>query len=135
MNRKTLAALGIICIVILIGYLMVNRVFPSAKSLGIQFVENINSIEFINNEASNERKSLEVVDFASFITIANNAKPTRKMSVNDNPTVTLYYRIEVMSDQVVTIYYVYEAYGKVYLEIPYQGIYTVDAAIFNLLNK
>ena len=135
MNRKTLTVIGVICIVIFSGYLAVNRVFPNAKALAPQSVDKINTIEFISDQAPNERKSLAGDDFVSFITLTNKAKPTRRMSINDYPTVTPYYRIELSSDQALTVYYVYEAYGKVYLEIPYQGIYTIDAIIFDLLRQ
>ena len=43
------------------------------------------------------------------------------MSTNDYPTARPYYIIEVLSGGLHTRYFVYEAYGSVYLESPYQG--------------
>lgn len=46
------------------------------------------------------------------------------MSVNDIPTARPYYKLQVATEEQEFDYFVYTENNRVYLEIPYVGIYT-----------
>ena len=62
-----------------------------------------------------------------------NAEPTRKMSVNDYPVVDPYYSIEIETLERSYQYFVYSENSKVYIEIPYEGIYEANQRLLDLV--
>lgn len=59
--------------------------------------------------------------------IIGHAEPTRKQSVNDQPTnVDAYGTIIINTDKESTVFYYYEKGGAYYVEQPYVGIYRLD---------
>lgn len=55
------------------------------------------------------------------------------MSVNDYPSVRPYYVVEIESVDRYFRYMIYEENGKVYVELPYEGVYVVDAKAIDIL--
>ncbi len=63
-----------------------------------------------------------------------NVEPTREQSVNDYPPKG-FYRIEVQTSEMEYRYFVYERGEQVYIEMPYEGIYTADRWLFSFVIK
>lgn len=65
------------------------------------------------------------------------ATPTRHMSANDNPDVSVYYTIHFIVEEIPTSrrVFLYELGGQVYYEIPYGGIYKTDYDTLTLLTQ
>ena len=61
------------------------------------------------------------------------AKPTRRWSVNEVPVVEDYYTIEIAATSRTYLYHIYREDAQVYLEDPYDGVYTVDESLFELV--
>lgn len=61
------------------------------------------------------------------------AKPTRRPTVNDTPSVTPWYRISLLTSEREYRYFIYEEDGKVYIELPYDGVYRSDRALLPLV--
>lgn len=64
------------------------------------------------------------------------AKPTRRQSVNDQPTnVASYGTVNLHADGQATVVYYYEKDGGHYIEQPYRGIYRAEASPEDLLRQ
>ena len=101
-------------------YFVYDSIFPFAEPIECPSVEDVISVTV--SSSAGEKK--EVYSFAPLIMQIQQVKPTRKMSVNDSPTVQPYYRIQVITEEQKFDYFVYTEDNRVYLEIPYIGIYT-----------
>lgn len=135
MNKKMGVAAIVIALFIAGAYLIYDRLFPYAEPVAPPSIENISAIYLSTHESSEEKTAVTGTDFVRIITFMSNSKPTRSMSVNDAPTVRPYFLIEVVSGERTIKYFVYEEYGAVYLEIPYEGIYMVDERMVDVINE
>lgn len=132
MNGKAASiALMIVIAVILGGYLVYNDMFPKAKPIQYPSIEDITSISI---STDNNENKIYGTDFARIIIHISNSKPTRIMSVNDVPSVRPYYKIEVLSDERIFNYYIYNENNNVYIELAYEGIYVIDSQIINIIS-
>lgn len=61
------------------------------------------------------------------------AKPTRKWTVNEFPPVEDYYTIEIAASSRNYLYHIYEEDSRVYIEDPYDGVYTIDGKILEIV--
>lgn len=73
-------------------------------------------------------------DFAKLSTYISNSKATRIKSVNDIPSVRPYYKIDLLTQENIFTYYIYKDNKKVYIERPYEGIYTINNKIINIIS-
>lgn len=80
-----------------------------------------------------EPREVASTDFESILVQLSEAEPTRKMTVQDSPDAQVYYEIAAKTDERTHYFYVYEEGGMCYVEIPYEGIYTVDKGLMELL--
>lgn len=124
--RKSKRNIGIIFTVIAVAalllgtYFVYDSIFPLAEPIECPSVEDVISVT-VSSSAGEETK---VSFFASLIMQIQQVKPTRKMSVNDTPTARPYYKLQVATEEQEFDYFVYTENNRVYLEIPYVGIYT-----------
>lgn len=124
--RKSKRNIGIIITVIVVtasllgAYFVYDSIFPVAEPIECPSVEDVISVTV----SSSAGEKAGVYGFAPLIMQIQQVKPTRKMSVNDAPTVQLYYRLQVVTEEQKFNYFVYTEDNRVYLEIPYIGIYT-----------
>lgn len=121
--------------VIIGGYFAINSLFPKANPINVPSASSVVSMTVIKNEM---RKDGELCDIAdadvdSVLAKLSKAEPTRKMSVQDSPDAKTYYEIAVETSERTHYFYVYFENGTCYVEIPYEGIYTVDSGLVNLL--
>ena len=64
---------------------------------------------------------------------ASAAVPTDLKSVSDTPMQADYVQIELVQPQRSSRLFAYEDQGKYYLEQPYQGVYEIDRALYELI--
>ena len=115
------------------GWYMFNEIFPKAQPIRTPEIAEINSIAVaVNNDEAFE---IEGVDLEELFEHIQNAEPTRELSVNDYPSGYGFFRIEVQTSGREYRYFVYERGEQVYIEIPYEGIYTADSWIFSFVIK
>ena len=128
-------ALAIIAGLIIGGYLMIDSLFPKAEPINVPSASSVVSITVKKNENRNDGDLREIAnaDVDSVLSKLSEAEPTRKMSVQDSPDAQTYYEIAVKTNERTHYFYIYFESGTCYLEIPYEGIYTVDNGLVNLL--
>ena len=134
MKRKVFWVIALILFMSVVagGWHMFNEIFPKAKPIRTPSIEEIRSISVaVNND---EEFEIEGVDLEELFEHIKNAKPTREQSVNDYPPKG-FFRIEVKTSEMEYSYFVYERGEQVYIEMPYEGIYTADRWLFNFVIK
>ena len=72
-------------------------------------------------------------DLDSILSRLSEAEPTRKMTVQETPDAQMYYEIAVKTNERTHYFYVYEEDDVCYVEIPYEGIYTIGNGMIELL--
>ena len=117
------------------GYLVINHLFPKADPINVPSASSVVSMTVAKNEnrKAGEPREIESADFESILSKLTEAEPTRKMSVQDCPDADTYYEIGAITNERTHYFYVYFEDGTCYVEIPYEGIYTVDKGVCNLL--
>ena len=120
---------------ILGGYLMIDSLFPKADPISAPSASSVVSMTVKKNEDRKDKEPREIAnaDVDSILLKLSEAEPTRKMSVQDSPDAKTYYEIAAKTSERTHYFYVYFESGKCYVEIPYEGIYTVDNGLINLL--
>lgn len=131
-KKNIIFIVAIFVVVIISAYYVDNIMFPVAKPIQHPSIEDIASIE-ISTDDSNKVKKVMGTDFAKLVTHMSNSKPTRAVSFNDFPSVRPYYKIELLTEEKMFNYYVYEDNNKVYIERPYEGIYIINSQVINII--
>lgn len=111
------------------GYAVLDSIFPKAGPIKCFDTESITTVTLVQNNGSSV--AVETEDFGEILEIITNARPTRKMSVNDYPTAKTYYTIEVDTAARQYRYFVYVENSQAYIEIPYEGIYKIEPKFIN----
>ena len=120
---------------ILGGYFVIDSLFPKADPINVPSANSVVSMTVKMNQNRNDGDLCEIAnaDVDSVLSKLSEAEPTRKMSVQDSPDAKTYYEIAVKTNERTHYFYVYFENGDCYVEIPYEGIYTVDKGLVNLL--
>ena len=128
-------ALAIIAGLIIGGYLMIDSLFPKADPINVPSASSVVSMTVKKNENRNDGDLREIAsaDIDSILSRLAEAEPTRKMSVQDSPDANTYYEIAAKTNERTHYFYIYFENGTCSVEIPYEGIYTVDNGLVNLL--
>lgn len=114
-------------------YLIYNALFPLAKPIKYPQIKEVENV--IVWESDGVETDLKDTDYASIYQYICGAKPTRKKSVNDCPSVEKFHSMTVKTDKESYDYMIYEEDGKVYIEIPYVGIYNTDYEILEVIDR
>lgn len=137
MKKIIIPIIVVVVIVALIGggYLVMDSLFPKADPINVPSASSVASMTVIKNISRQDGEPREIAsaDIDSILSLLSEAEPTRKMSVQDSPDAKTYYEIAVRTDERTHYFYVYFDDGTCYVEIPYEGIYTVDKGLCNLL--
>ena len=137
MKKIIIPIIVVVVIAALIGgsYLLIDSLFPKADPINIPSASSVVSMTVIKNESRQDGEPREIAsaDIDSILSLLYEAEPTRKMSVQDSPDAKTYYEIAVKTSERTHSFYVYFESGTCYVEIPYEGIYTVDNGLVNLL--
>ena len=128
-------ALAIIAGLIIGGYLVIDSLFPKADPINVPSASSVVSMTVKKNENRNDGDLREIAnaDVDSILSKLSEAEPTRKMSVQDSPDAQTYYEIAAKTNERTHYFYTYFENGTCYVEIPYEGIYTIDNGLVNLL--
>ena len=137
--EKILSKICIVIVVILIigggilGYYMYDKMFPMAPDIIIPEDDEIFEIAVSGDDGG--KIFLDDQDEDKILLFMRNCQPTREWTVNDYPTVESYYIVTVYTSEDGNgyRYFVYEEGGRVYLELPYHGVYTVDEEILDFI--
>ena len=133
MKKSLIATIVILLIVVIGGYFIFDGIFPKANPIQYPKIDDINSISLEQND--DILISIETKGFEELLHHIANAKPTRKMSVNDYPTVRTYYKVAIDTTEREYRYYVYIEDGYVHIETPYEGIYKSDQQFYDLIEQ
>lgn len=111
-----------------------NDIFPKAEPIKRPEIEDVVSVTLGCNtpDVSIPMGEKYYEDLLQFI---SEAEPTRKQAMDDYPTSRPYYGVEIQTNEDQYRYYVYEDGEQVYIEIPYEGIYTAEMELFDLVLK
>ena len=108
-----------------------DSIFPKAEPIKqLKVSETDSTCIYDNNENEIGMVDSEIEEIITYI---NEAEPTRIMSVNDYPSVSPYYVVEIKSVDRYFRYMIYEDNGKTYVEVPYEGVYTIDEKAIDIL--
>lgn len=133
MKKSWIIIITLIGLIVVGGYIVFDNVFPKASPIKYPEIDNITSISIVeDNDVSTK------IDQSDFEVILENIKvsrPTRKMSVNDYPSVRPYYEVAIDTTEREYGYFVYIEDGYVHIEIPYEGIYKSDQQFYDLIQK
>ena len=133
--KKVWVISGIVLGIVAISFVgicaLVDDWLPKADAIVCPNDEHVLSIVLTANDAV----VIEMDDeqYNVVLECIRNAKPTRRMSVNDVPSTNTYYILNVTTATKNYRYFVYEDGSRVYIEMPYQGIYKADRQFFDLI--
>lgn len=138
MKKKWIIAIAVVlCLGIVCGYAILDNIFPKANPINVPSSSSVTSITVSKNEMRKAGEQQEVVNtyIDSILFQLSEAKPTRKMSVQDSPDAKIYYEISVTNNDRTHYFYVYEEGGMCYVEIPYEGIYKSESKLFTFVEE
>lgn len=138
-TEKVFSVISIIIVVGLIvgggifGYSMYDKMFPIAPDIVVPGDEEIFEIAVLGKEG--DKIFLDDAAADEILAFMRDCQPTRNWTVNDYPYVDEYYIITVYTSEEGNgyRYFVYREDGRVYLELPYYGVYTVDEGILDFI--
>ena len=113
------------------GYIAIDHIFPVAGPIPVPPAEEITSIRICEEWAGSGE--VEPEHYSWILDSLNSSKPTRKMSVNDYPTVKPYYSVTIDTPDRTYHYYLYTDNSQVYIESPYNGIYITDRQLLDFI--
>ena len=131
--KKALIIIGIILLVIMAAiYAVFDFFFPKAEKFDYPDYSNVQSITVIKD---NQEISLSDGDTKALYEYISKAKPTRIPSIQDSPGGVPYYTIFINAENISPFGggHIYEEGGVTYYELPYVGIYVLDANALRLL--
>ena len=130
-----LTTILIICVGLLAGAVyLFNDIFPKAKPIRHTEPDKIVSVTLSYNTFDGTILMSEQY-YEDLLLHISEAKPTRKQALDDYPTTRPYYGIEIQTDEMQYHYFVYEEGKQVYIEMPYEGIYTSKIELLDLVLK
>lgn len=86
-----------------------------------------------NSYRKGKEKLISEEDYDKVIGYLDAAEPTGIVSSSDSVFSEDYRRLFIRTKECDYSYYVFNKYGKTYLEIPYVAVYIVDAELFEIL--
>lgn len=133
-----------ILIIILVAILLIPfvavggilcSVFRKAKPIELPESTEVKSLFVGFNFVEAYEINIEDVDLDELLEHLRASKPTRIPAVNDYPSVPTFYRIVMDTTEKKHWFYIWERREKVYIDIPYEGIYLADEWIWNFVLK
>jgi len=125
----------IVCVGLLAGAVyLFNDIYPIAKPIRYPEPDKIVSVTLSCNTHDTTIPMSEQY-YEDLIRYISEAKPTRKLALDDYPATRPYYGIDIQTEECQYRYFVYEAGEQVYIESPYEGIYKAEHALFSIVLK
>ena len=137
MKKKSLIVIVILCLSLIGGYFVFDSIFPKAGLISGPTQNRANKDRLIKSISLTKKDGSSVMveneELGIVLQSIDHAQPTRIMSANDYPTVETYYIIEILSSVRVYSYFIYKENSQVYIEIPYEGIYTSSQEFYEFV--
>lgn len=102
-----------------------------ADPLVVPDSEDIVSIDVVSDSGTVTHEDRDYIE--AVLTGLSAAKPTRKQSVQDFPNAEGTLLLQMNFSEGASSIFVYEQMGSYYAEQPYEGIYELDAELFQLI--
>lgn len=122
--------LGLVAISFVGIYALVDNWFPKADIIVCPDDGDVILVSLTFNEIAIE---MDEERYKDVLEVIRDAKPTRRMSVNDVPSTNTYCILDIVTATKNYRYFVYEDGSRVYIEMPYQGIYKADRQFLDLI--
>ncbi len=122
-----------LCASVIGGYTLLDSIFPKADAISCPPSESISSVSL--TQSGNSSVTAEAEDFEELLHNIRSALPTRRMSVNDSPSVKDYYTLSFETSEREYRYFIYKESSQVYIELPYEGIYRSDRQVLDSLTE
>ena len=137
MKKTSIIIIIILCLAFSGGYFVFDSIFPKAGPISGPTQNRANKDRLIKSISLAKKDGSSVMveneELGIVLQSIDNAKSTRKMSANDYPTVETYYTIEILSSVRVYSYFIYKENSQVYIEVPYEGIYTSSQEFYDFV--
>lgn len=117
-----------LCCVLLLGGMLMTACSQKAPPLILPAPCNVESVEIITDEKRFQQTDREWISALMESLLAS--KPTSKPSVQDSPLLDFYVQIDFHLCEGVNTLYLYQEGQRFYAERPYQGIYEIDATLY-----
>lgn len=121
MKKRYIVLIALVITLGLCGILGLNYLFPKAKPI------ETGNFQAVTVSHNNEKQAFPLPEgfYTELKQYLSKAKPTREMSLDDNPSSGDWYRLEFLNESIIEYrtLYIYERNGTTYLEMPYDGIY------------
>lgn len=128
------AAVIFVIMAVIVAVNVFEHMFPMAEPIRLPDSQVVT--EIFAQAKGGERKAVDVTELDKILDKLRNAEPTRIWSVNDYPTVTEYYVLEIETPEDRAYrYFVYRENARIYIESPYDGIYETDESFFELISS
>ncbi|RDY27714.1 hypothetical protein CHL78_008305 [Romboutsia weinsteinii] len=102
------------------------------KDIDLPSLEDIESIEITGGESKFASDDKNII--LKLIENMSNATITNKESVQDVPNQEKYIKINLITKEYTSTFFVYWEDSKLYLEQPYVGIYLADTSLNEVIN-
>ena len=137
MKKISMIISFILCVTFIGGYFVVDSIFPKAGPISGPTQNKANKDRYIHSisitQDSNCSVMVENQEIGIILQNIDEAQPTRKVSINDYPAVETYYSIEILSSVRTYRYFIYKEDSQVYIEVPYEGIYTSNQEFYKFV--
>ena len=125
----------IVCVGLLAGAVyLFNDIYPKAKPIRYPEPDKIVAVTLSCNTPDTTIPMSEQY-YEDLIRYISEAKPTRKLALDDYPTTWPYYGVDVQTEERQYRYFIYEAGEQVYIESTYEGIYKAEHTLFSIVLK
>ncbi|MCD8145306.1 MAG: DUF5301 domain-containing protein [Oscillospiraceae bacterium] len=132
--RRILLDLLSVFLIVLIGVIcFFNYLFPKAGAIQVPETENITSMT-LDYSDSDTGIPISEQYYENLLEWIHNAEPTRIQPMNDHPA-GVYYSILIEATDREYCYFVFEEGDRIYIELPYEGIYTTDMEFLSIVSQ
>lgn len=119
-----------LCLTLLLSLPACGR---KADPLVVPDSEDIVSIDVVSDSGTVTHEDRDYIE--AVLSGLSAAKPTRKQSIQDAPVVEGYLILNMHFEEGTSSLFVYEQNDSYYAEQPYEGIYQLDAELFQLIQS
>ena len=107
--------------------------FPLATPIVYPDTKDIASVILTNNKDTSSAIEIETDSIDDIMQYIQDAEPTRRWSVQDNPAAENYYTIKIKTATNQYDFFVYDDGLQAYIERLYVGIYKVDRQLLEFI--
>ena len=132
---KTLIILLVVllCLMAVGGYFLLDNMFPEAPPF--ECPDNGEILSISVKQPNGTEIDTNFAAFDGILQLLRSAEPTRQWSIQDYPSASSYYTIEIHTAARQYRYYVYTEGISMYIEHPYNGIYKTNQQIMDLIGS